>query len=333
MADLGRTKEATISGWGADEALSADISVVSGVGVKRTGKTKILGSPTLADYHPEDPHPGMLNPTVRADLLKTDGAFPRPNPCAGDSGGPLLVKQRGTEYVAGIGSWTGLWCEEYALFTRVAPFASWFEQGIVKAGSLPVTLHLECVGENRDGSLSAYFGYENPNAVSLVVPHGTHNALTNDAGALRPTRFQPGFHDWVVGVTFQASETVVYTVEFPNGSSSTVRVDASSPRCGPDLSLHVQAADSCAAALQAECIAEVPATPEYRYSDFEECTDITLEFSSWTAGCEAEWNALQSCYAATPPESWACFEWSLTPTSTVCDAEQISFEECMFGGG
>jgi hypothetical protein len=56
----------TISGWGGNVATSP--TTATGARVQRTGTTRILGSPTQADYHPEDPNPGMLNATVRQNV-------------------------------------------------------------------------------------------------------------------------------------------------------------------------------------------------------------------------------------------------------------------------
>ena len=121
-------------GWGGSKALVADITMVEGAGIKRSAKVKILGTPTEADFHPDDPNPGILDPAIRANLLKTDGMAPSANTCAGDSGGPLLVKEKGKDYLAGVGFWTGLFCEDYAIFTRIDPFLAFFDDAVRRAG-------------------------------------------------------------------------------------------------------------------------------------------------------------------------------------------------------
>ncbi|HYQ17104.1 MAG TPA: trypsin-like serine protease, partial [Polyangiaceae bacterium] len=120
------TNFGVIAGWGGSKALTPDISQVEGAGVERSAIVKLLGSPTAADYHPEDPNPGILDPNIRKNLLKTDGRAPRANVCAGDSGGPLLTEDRGRQELSGVMFWTGLSCEGYGMFTRVEPFLNFF---------------------------------------------------------------------------------------------------------------------------------------------------------------------------------------------------------------
>ena len=131
-------KKGEIAGWGGSKALTADITQVEGAGIKRSASVKLLGSPTEADYHTDDPNPGILDPTIRPNLLKTDGMAPSANTCAGDSGGPLLVESKGHTYLAGVGFWTGLFCEDYAIFTRVAPFLAYFDDAVTRAGKAPI---------------------------------------------------------------------------------------------------------------------------------------------------------------------------------------------------
>ena len=57
-----------IAGWGGSKALTADITQVEGAGIKRSAMVKILGTPTEADFHPDDPNPGILDPAIRANL-------------------------------------------------------------------------------------------------------------------------------------------------------------------------------------------------------------------------------------------------------------------------
>ena len=138
-------KKGEIAGWGGSKALMADITEVEGVGIKRSAKVKILGTPTEADYHPDDPNPGMLDPAIRANPLKTDGMAPSANTCAGDSGGPLLIERKGNDYLAGVGFWTGLFCEDYAIFTRIDPFLAYYDDAIPRAGKAPIIPRLECI--------------------------------------------------------------------------------------------------------------------------------------------------------------------------------------------
>jgi len=91
----GADKKGEIAGWGGSKALTADISQVEGYGIERSAKVKLLGSPTEADYHADDPNPGLLDPTIRPNLLKTDGLAPSANTCAGTPAAPCSSSRRG----------------------------------------------------------------------------------------------------------------------------------------------------------------------------------------------------------------------------------------------
>lgn len=65
---------------------------------------------------------------------------------------------------------------------------------------------LEYVTDNRDGSFTAWFGYDNPGAATVHLPVGKHNRFTphrEDRG--QPTAFAPGRH------------RAAFAVEFPRG--------------------------------------------------------------------------------------------------------------------
>src|SRR5262249_34581110 len=128
------THNGTIVGWGGEVALTADISEVEGAGIKRSANVQLLGSPTEADFHPDDPNLGILDPEIRSHLIKTNGEDPRANTCAGDSGGPLLVSKHGQNVVAGVSMWTGLFCEDYSVFTRIDPFLDFFDGETARSG-------------------------------------------------------------------------------------------------------------------------------------------------------------------------------------------------------
>lgn len=67
-------KQVTISGGGADSAPTPTTG--AGARVTRTGKTKVIGTTTAADYHPEDPNQGMLEPTIRNQTVKVGSGGP-----------------------------------------------------------------------------------------------------------------------------------------------------------------------------------------------------------------------------------------------------------------
>jgi len=51
-------RQVTISGWG--DNFSPTPTTGTGLNVQRTGTSRTLGSPTVADFHPEDPNAGLL---------------------------------------------------------------------------------------------------------------------------------------------------------------------------------------------------------------------------------------------------------------------------------
>lgn len=295
------TKKGDIVGWGGSKALTADISQVEGVGIKRSAKVKILGSPTEADFHADDPNPGILVPEIRADLLKTDGEAPHANTCAGDSGGPLLVKNRGKDSVAGVGFWTGLFCEDYAIFTRIDPFLAFFDDAATRAGGLPVTPRLECVEPMPDGAFQAHFGYVNQNAVTVTVPYGPRNDFPADTANRRPTNFGPGDHPFEFAVGFAPDQRLTWTLSPPAGPTTVVVADASSPVCDPDDQTFL-CAKQCDASFAAECF-DGMASRAQCVSDCLANADFFAEF-----GCRSEWNVYLACVATIPPaaENWDC---------------------------
>ena len=79
---------------------------------------------------------------------------PSANTCAGDSGGPLLVERKGKTYLAGVGFWTGLFCEDYAIFSRIDPFLAFFDDAVTRAGKAPIIPRLECIEPQEGGSFA-----------------------------------------------------------------------------------------------------------------------------------------------------------------------------------
>jgi len=325
-------ENATISGWGGDEVTSA--TTADGGRVQRTGKTRLLGSPTQADYHAEDPNPGMLVPAIRKNVIKIDGRAPFANACFGDSGGPLIVKDRGRDQVAGIEYFGGLYCKDYSLYTRVEPFLPFFDRAAHRAGHAPLTPKLECVAENADGSLTAFFGYENENGVSLNVPYGRDNSLAYDVNGFRPTHFDPGTHEFVFGVDFQAGQQVVYKLAASCGSNTKVVVDGASPRCGDDVARQVTCAQSCRGQLLSGCTG---------LASYEACVDGCTGFYEIFGDipqCSSNLDDWNHCLANTPsgPDNWMCFEESSPGAGDgVADVAECTpfidaFFECAFGG-
>jgi hypothetical protein len=309
-------RDGTMVGWGGSRALVADISVVEGAGIKRSGEATILGSPTEADFHDDDPNPGILVPSIRRDLLKTDGRAPNANGCAGDSGGPLFLPTRGRPEVAGVGMWTGLFCEDYSIFTRVEPFERFFHDAFKRAGGKPVIPQLECVRETREGDLRAYFGYDNQNGISVDIPHSRRNFLSGDTEGLRPEHFLPGDNEFVFGVTFDERSALFYHLNPPAGRSTTLFVNKRSRRCAGDEPL-IMCEEQCESSLAAEC--------SDQSIGFDQCVAECMAFTPlFAGGCEAAWNGYLSCVTALPPaaENWLCLpDFLPQPMPPLCEAE------------
>jgi hypothetical protein len=314
-SDIGESM--TISGWGASRALTPDLSQFEGIGVQRTAKVPFLGSPKASDFVPEDPNNGLFVPAIRAKLAKFDGRAPESNSCAGDSGAPIFSKRGNQKYVTAINFFTGLSCEGYSMATRVEPFLPYFEDVIAKGGNSPVLPQLRCVDEAADGSLTAFFGYDNQNVVSVDIPLGRDNQLREDALGVRPTHFLPGEHAWDFFVGFSKRDKLKYELrsegEHCRKNSQSVSASSRSPRCdatAPDVSCAklCQGFDACG-------------------FDFGDCmTDCTSNipfFQQELPQCLAPWVALNRCMGALPSEDLCNFS---SPPS--CVAEMAAYEAC-----
>jgi hypothetical protein len=319
-------KLATLVGWGANKALSEDTSENEGFGVKRTGKAKIVGTPTLADYGPSPEEVPLLSSTVRSHNLKLDGRAPNVNLCGGDSGGPLLVNQYGQDYVAGVASRTGPWCENISLFTRLDPYLPFLDEAYRKGGQAPLIPSLDCVDTRMNGKLVAYFGYNNQNGVSINVPYGSKNQLALDVLNERPALFHPGNNRFAVGVDFNPGQTVIWRLMPPNSPTTEVRATAASPRCGDTKGR--RCARYCEASLASECIEDFDATWD---SCITSCLDGYRQFEN---ECEDEWASFLGCVAATPPaeENWYCETPFRDPLPTVpaCNDYAAAALDCLY---
>jgi trypsin len=319
------TRYGTIAGWGGKRALVPDISEVEGAGIKRSATVRLLGSPTEADYHADDPNPGMLIPEIREDLLKTDGRAPRANTCAGDSGGPLLVEHHGKDYLAGISMWTGLSCEDYSIFTRIDPFLEFFDGQVARAGEADIVPRLECVEETSSG-LVAHFGYSNDNGLTVKIPYGSHNDFDRDRTHERPKFFAPRDNPFAFAVPFNAGQRLTWKLNPPGGPTTIVRADASSPRCDPANPALI-CSDNCKASLAAEC-----AIPGATYNAcMADCMSNVDIFSYY--GCGPEFSAYVSCGGGLSSDAanWDCSVpgFPPTPMPPACDAELGALFTCL----
>lgn len=316
-------KRALEVGWGASLALSADIRQNEGIGVKRSGYASILGTPTEADYHADDPNPAMLNPTARSHYLKMDGrasvtlpngkTISNVNGCAADSGSPLIINQWGQDYLAGVASFTGLWCEDYSLYTRLDPYLPFLDEAYRKGGQAVLTPRVDCVVPQPDGNYSAYFGYKNDNGVSVTVPYGSKNYLPLDVDQARPTRFLPGVKDGAFRIDFTRHQTVRWTLSPENSPTTTVTASPRASTC-PDTN-NFSCVRQCEATMASPCVDEF-------MLDWTICMDLCQTFFDWWPGCDAEWRAYNNCMAGVgpDPENWVCdTDMYWMPGAPVCD--------------
>jgi hypothetical protein len=313
----------TVTGWGANSTPTP----VTGAGaqVQRTGRTVTLGTPTAADYHPDDPNPGMLDPAVRATVLKTDGRAPYSNGCFGDSGGPIILNQYGQDYVAGISYWTGLSCEDYNLYTRVDSFLPFLDLSYKRGGQDKLAPTFSCVTPNPSGTLTAIFGYKNDNGVGITIPYGTKNALARDTGSFRPTLFTPGTHTYGFGVDFASGQTASWTLSPDNNPTTTLTVSATSPRCTAAQEIESRCVLSCRAVFRSGC----SNLGSFTYCS-ESCASFEHSFESFP-GCSDELAAYDHCVAATPPggSNWTCYDGAAE--AVACGDEWDSFVSCFYG--
>jgi hypothetical protein len=318
-------KLATLVGWGANRALSEDTQENEGFGIKRTGKAPIVGTPTLADYLPEPEDVPLLSATVRSHSVKLNGRAPNVNVCGGDSGGPIIVNQFGQDYVAGVASRTGPWCEDISIYTRIDPYLSFLDTAYRRGGQEKLVPSLDCVDTRPNGKLTAYFGYKNDNGVSITIPHGSANSLPLDVTGERPTVFEPGNNRFQVGIDFNPGQTVVWKLSPPNGPVTEVRANSASPRCGDTKGR--RCARYCEATMAAECIDDFDA-------DWQVCIDACFEgYKQWENQCEPEWIDYLECVASSPPdeEAWICVPFFDTlPRPAACDPFVEEALECLY---
>ena len=328
--------QVTVSGWGSNSAPTPTTG--AGYGTQRTGRQITLGSPTAADYHPDDPNPGMLDPAVRATVLKTDGRAPYSNGCFGDSGGPIILNAWGQDYIAGVSYWTGLSCEEYNLYTRIDSFLPFLDLSYKRGGQDVLKATFACVTPNPQGSLTAIFGYQNDNGVGISIPYGTKNASARDTAGLRPTRFDPGaagVHSFAFGVDFTTGQTASWTLAPDNNPSVTVNATSTSPRCTAAQAVDSGCVLECRAQLRSSC----PKVEEFDNCSAR-CADLGHLVAEQIMGCNDERVAFQNCVVATAPgaANWSCtpadqqYVYGAGPQALACSAQQDAYTGCLYYG-
>ncbi|MEQ8676835.1 MAG: SpaA isopeptide-forming pilin-related protein [Aggregatilineales bacterium] len=114
-----------------------------------------------------------------------------------------------------------------------------------------ISVILECVIDNYDGTFTAFFGYENHNDEEVEIPQGSDNFMTPNSFDVPYTTFgvpgvvdgRPGrtpFYesmeqaatDGIASIVFDGSN-LVWTLTGPNGNTSTATASSGSTRC-PD---------------------------------------------------------------------------------------------------
>ena len=314
LDDTWINRQVTISGWGGNVATSG--TTATGSRVQRTGLTHLLGSPTAADYHPEDPNPGMLVPAVRQDVVKFDGHTPNSNSCFGDSGGPIIVNAFGQDYFAGVMYFGGLFCEDYGLATRIDPFLTFLDEAYKRGGQETLIPNLECVAPNPAGTLTVYFGYNNKNGVGVTVPFGTKNQLALDTSGFRNTLFNPGLHSFAFGVDFTTNQTLSYSLAPDNSPRTTISVNRNSVACSAAQADQVETGNVCRAVMRSGC----PALT------FESCMAAFLDNLEFTRDVTPEclpqnqaWDACQA-HTAAGVANWQCSPVpGFMPGAPACD--------------
>ncbi len=332
LGDRWNGKLGLLVGWGGNLALTADITQVEGSGVKRSGYAPIAGSPTEADYHPDDPNAGMLDPAIRSHQLKTVGTDPYANTCAGDSGGALLIEKDGVKFLAGVIYFGGLWCEDYGLQTRLETFLPWLADAMKYAGFQPVTPALACVDARADGSLRAYFGYENQNKLSVTVPYGPLNRFPQDAAGARPATFKPGVHSPAFGVTFAAGERLDWQLLPLAGPYTRLRADASSPRC--EAGLQAGCLHACDAQAAARCDPPTQSPLQSLDSCVADCMSWGNDVATWAPECAAANDAFDECEGRmdpNDPSQWWCYDAGGQGYASpmLCGDEMDAFYTCL----
>jgi hypothetical protein len=182
-----------------------------------------------------------------------------------------------------------------------------------------------CVAPNAQGTLTAFFGYNNKNGVNVTVPYGTKNALARDTSSSRPRLFLHGQHDYAFGVDFTSSQTVTWTLSPDNSPITTLNVTQASKRCGAPEADQTECALSCRASQRSGC-SGLPS--------FEGCVTQclgTIEFIAEVfPGCRQTYTAFNQCTAgvSSAVSNWDCFDGTTGTPSVPCAAQIDALNTC-----
>jgi hypothetical protein len=286
----------TIVGYGASKSNDALGTSVEGVGVKRRGTSPFVGAPVFSPL-PPDPHPGLLNATGRNGLMQLNGKAPNSNACAGDSGGPAIRNVGGQDFVFGISTWGGNFCEDFSYYTRLDPFLPFVDQSYMKGGQAKVVPRLECIAPRASGGFRAYFGYDNAYGGVVNVPYGSNNSFSLDTQNARPQRFAPGDHPFDFGVNFTSTQKPSWKLAPTNSPVTQLNVTSKSPRCAADNRGFI-CAQACEATLAAACGEDT----------YDQCVDGCFQMYDDIPGCDPYIDEFQRCVGQTPPSGFECID-------------------------
>ena len=314
-----------IAGWGGNTAPTP--TTTANAQIERTGNTKTLGNPTTSDNHPEDPNPALNTAASRAAQIKLDGTGSDANSCFGDSGGPILVTSGGQTSIAGVQYFTGLSCANYSLAFRISSVLPFLDAAYQKGGQATLIPSLDCVAPNAQGTLTAFFGYNDKNGVNVTVPYGPKNAFARDTTNQRPKLFVHGQHDFSFGVDFASNQTLSWTLSPDNSPTTTLNVSSTSKRCGPADADNSQCALSCRASERSgcpnlptfdDCVQQCVGSIQFFEEIFPACTQAFRDFNSCTAGV-----------APTPASNWECTDFIPAQASGPCAAQINAVNTCV----
>ena len=169
-------KKGEIAGWGGSKALTADISQVEGFGIKRSAKVKILGSPTEADYHPDDPNPGILDPAIRPDAARRPTAWRRRRtPARATRAARCWSSGRARPTWRASASGPASSARITRFFSRIDPFLAFFDDAVTRAGKAPIVPRLECVEPGGRRSFLRALRLSQRQRLTVTIPYGRQN--------------------------------------------------------------------------------------------------------------------------------------------------------------
>lgn len=184
----------------------------------------------------------------------------------------------------------------------------------------------DCVAPSAQGSLAAFFGYDNENGVSVTVPYGSKNSLALDTTNQRLTRFLPGVHHFSFGVDFASNQSLSWKLSPDNNRTTTVTGNQSSRRCGAAEADQSECSLACRASQRSGC-AGLPT--------FEDCVGFCVDQAQSerpsVPQCSPQNSAFNLCTAAVSPDpaNWECFDtfgaFALGPCAKALDALNSCF--------